>query len=295
MTIKTPPERLIKYYRCDNHSYDALKNNYLWAAYPLQFNDPFDCSERFWDLNSFTYEAILAQVPEEFQDCFNKQQSNFQRRRIFIELFSPGVICLNRPNRKDKDILWGYYTNQEGFAIEFNTTILTKEWSGAKLLQVSYLKDPKDVPKCSLENPNDYLLNWVSFKKEIWENEEEWRFVFHFDECNGYNPIFNLGDKKFRQKNYSPKAVCNLVLGYRFFQEQINNDRKLKRTSKVDSFIFTPDDNQFKWYVLSYVYQNGIDLFQIEVSEEFRIRKRKIEILNMSSSQVVIYRTDRIN
>jgi len=53
MTNKEPPKELIKYYACNEFSYDALKNNYLWASNPLQFNDPCDCSIKGMERTNF--------------------------------------------------------------------------------------------------------------------------------------------------------------------------------------------------------------------------------------------------
>ncbi|HYQ58129.1 MAG TPA: DUF2971 domain-containing protein [Draconibacterium sp.] len=289
MTIKTPPERLIKYYRCDNHSYDALKNNYLWAAYPLQFNDPFDCSERFWDLNSFSYELLIEKLPE-FHDLFSTEQNNFQRRRQFIEIFSPGIICLNNQSNNNEDILWGYYSNQEGFCIEFDTRELIKSY-GILPVKVNYVDDPTQIRKCNLSNPEGNVRDWITIKKRIWENEEEWRFMFNSADCNRYHPIYKQGDKIHRQKNYNSHAIERITLGYRFFAEQVNDHRLRHLTENSDEYVYSSKDNLCKLDILSYAFEKGIELYHIDLTEDFKLIKRKIEIKELKSNKLSIYYT----
>jgi hypothetical protein len=70
------------------------------------------------------------------------------------------------------------------------------------------------------------VLRWSTQKKKIWENETEWRYIFH--DCI-MDPL-NLKSKQHpsREKTYSPNAIKEINLGYRFFEESygipINND-----------------------------------------------------------------------
>lgn len=289
MEEQSIPEKLIKYCRCDKNSCDALLNNYLWAAYPLQFNDPFDCSEKIWDINSFSYELILKNFPD-FHDVFSKDQHNFQRRRLFIEMFSPGIICLNERSDKNEDILWGYYSNQEGFCIEFNSAVLTENFKNAEIIKVDY-KDPNKINKIWLTNIDKNFREWISVKKKMWSAENEWRFIFW--ECTSlqHHPLYNLGDKRHRQKIYDIEAIISITLGYRFFAEQVHNQRKESLTDDTDRYSFLPQDNSCKLNILTYAYERGIDLYHIDLTEKFEFIKRKIEILEIKSNKVTIYYT----
>ena len=60
------PNELIKFYSIDNRfNCDAFLNNYLWAANPRSFNDPFDCkltvntNNTILLLRDYTYLTIL--------------------------------------------------------------------------------------------------------------------------------------------------------------------------------------------------------------------------------------------
>jgi hypothetical protein len=289
MTENNLPETLIKYYECNNLNCDALLNSYLWASYPLQFNDPFDCSEKFWDANSFTYEAIIGIIEDKkFKKRFSSKESNHQRRRLFMELFAPGVICLNEPCNEREDLLWGYYTNHEGFSIEFDCSALQKEFNTALFVKVEYTDLVKETKGCINNVPNEFV-RWARLKKDIWKNEQEWRFVFSPDECNGYHPIFRMGDISVRQKKYALKAIRGITLGYRFFGEQIHKQRKLELSENTFAFDFLPEDNSATWHLLSTIYERGIELFQVELSEDFSLKKREIKILEISKSRIIVY------
>ncbi|WP_167616309.1 DUF2971 domain-containing protein [Maribellus sediminis] len=290
MTTNTPPETLIKYYKCDKNSRDAFLNNYLWAAYPLQFNDPFDCSDKFWELSSFSSELLLENIPE-FHEIFSEGQDNFQRRRLFIEIFSPGIICLNNQSNDNEDILWGYYSNQEGFCIEFNTKELVQCY-GNLPVKVDYIDDPTQIKKCNLNNPEENMINWITTKKRIWENEEEWRFIFDPVDCNKYHPIYNIGDKKHRQKNYNLNAISRITFGYRFFAEQVNSQRLRHLAKDSDEYLYSSNDNLYKFDILSHAYEKGIELYHIDLTEDFKLIRRKIEILEIKNNKVTMLYSD---
>jgi hypothetical protein len=42
------PEELIKFSSVNKNNTNALLNNFLWAANPDTFNDPFDCPIQTW-------------------------------------------------------------------------------------------------------------------------------------------------------------------------------------------------------------------------------------------------------
>lgn len=59
------PPKLYKYYSYNNFSIDALRNQYLYASHPYQFNDSMDSSWALLDFNKMTenqYDRIWSQI-----------------------------------------------------------------------------------------------------------------------------------------------------------------------------------------------------------------------------------------
>ena len=131
MTDQIPPEKLIKYNKCDEYSCDALLNNYLWAAHPAKFNDPFECTVFTLDNESFNFK-LLSKITEPWShqlwssDCIKNRHDFFSIYLGFV-----GIICLNEGDFDNQDLLWGYYSKQEGFAIEFDQKELSKDLNGS--------------------------------------------------------------------------------------------------------------------------------------------------------------------
>lgn len=208
-------ETLIKYYECNEYSYDALKNNYLWASHPEQFNDPFDCSPKLWDECSFTTDKIRRFI--NFDD-HPEYQKHLESRGGIIDLvqIEIGVICLNSGNKENEDLFWGYYSNQKGFAIEFSKDKLSRVF-GSDPMKVNYFENDT-FEKYSLPDTKEQFFEitkkWIKQKKQIWVHEDEFRYIFF--NCDSL-PSLNLGNSETRKKYYSPDCIAKITLGLKFF------------------------------------------------------------------------------
>jgi hypothetical protein len=128
---------------------------------------------------------------------------------------------------------------------------------------------------------------WAIIKKRIWANEEEWRFLF--TDCNSYNPIFKTGDISVRQKKYNDDAISKVILGYKFFNDQVISNRKHKISENTFKYEFVGNDNKYKWDILIYLNEKGIDISQVVLGGDLRLFNQKIQILSMEKSEVDIY------
>lgn len=139
MEEQTPPENLIKYYECNKNNCDALINNYLWASNPSDFNDPFDCSIFTLNENSFTKKWMLQTTESWSHEWWSEDKT--QNRDMYYNFYLKfiGIVCLNEYEIKNQDLLWGYYTSQKGFAVEFNEKILSEILS-IKPIRINYRK-----------------------------------------------------------------------------------------------------------------------------------------------------------
>jgi hypothetical protein len=288
------PKLLTKYYRADNYGYNVLKEEKIWAAHPNGFNDPFDCSVKMWKLDDFPKEFVKAHLNDLKVELKKKglileetdsSGSIESIRRQFFEFYlrMMGIFCLNSDD--NSDLLWGYYNNQEGFSIVFNSDILNSIWK-IRPLKVEYesIRHFKKLTLIQKEIENfdvvPKIIRWTTLKKKNWFHENEWRYIF-------FDIVFEYQDS--RLKSFPKEAINEVVLGYKYFREQIDNHRDNFLTDDTRSFDFLPEDNQYKWYILSNIFEKQFELYQIELSEEFEFRKRKIEILEMSKNRVVIY------
>ncbi len=228
------PNKLLKYYECNENNINALKEEYLWASDPNSFNDIIDCSVALWEKESFTWKTMNALLPANFVNDI-KGDSTLENRNRFIEFYikKMGIICLN--SGENKELLWGYYNQNNGFCIEFNPIRLTAalEVSPIKLEYCNKLAEEKlDFDK--LFYPK--MVRWASIKKEKWEIEDEWRYIF-------INTITN------RKKKYSKGSINKIILGYHFF----NDFQLIENNKPVHVFRAKYSTNRFKIKLLNHL------------------------------------------
>lgn len=212
---KELPKTLVKYYECNEFSVDALNNNYLWATYPLDFNDPFDCPIQAWDEKSFATFNLKKIIDPEFYQDFGKEFKTDPKKNFFKFLKSFfGIICLNEYKAEYEDLFWGYYTNQTGFSLEFNRSKLS-EYFNMEPEEINY-KHPSDFEIFRITENVQFadelfpiFTKWILQKKRIWENETEWRYIF-FD--------INAINENSRKKGYSKESIVKITLGFKFFE-----------------------------------------------------------------------------
>ena len=95
-----------------------------------------------------------------------------------------------------------------------------------------------------------------------------------------------------RKKIFPSNAIKEVVLGYKFFKEQIDSNRDHWEDDYIRVFDFIPQDNQYKIHILSEIFERRIELYQVELSEEFELLKRKIIIQKIKPTQVEVKYTD---
>lgn len=247
---KEVPETLIKYYPCNEYSYDALKNNYLWASHPEQFNDPFDCSPKLWDAGSFTKEKV-GQIINIKDDPIH-QKFLGSRDLLDLVLAKIGVICLNSGNRENDDLFWGYYSNQKGFAIEFSKNRLTEELDTFPQEVTYFTTDifEKYIFPTSWEKLVEISIKWVKQKKQIWGHEDELRYIFF--NCDSI-PFKNLGNSETRKKYYSSDTIIKIILGLKFFGDCLE---LIEGENQAFIYNLTKESNPHHYKLLNHLIAN---------------------------------------
>jgi len=203
---------------------DALRKNYLFSAHPLSFNDPFDCPIQLWNETIFSQETMLNSVNPLLKSIW-QNDSSINKEHFFNIFFGfIGIICLNNPEIENQDLMWGYYTNQQGFAISFKSEELIKKWDHPFL--VEYLEKEK-LDKFYVDYKATWdildlfprILRWSTQKDNKWNKENEWRFLFL--DC----PIDTITFKpkiEERKRNYNIESIAEILLGNRFFNSQFS-------------------------------------------------------------------------
>lgn len=239
------PTILYKLFSLNGNSVDGLLNQYIYATHPHQFNDIFDCHE---DLIEFDDpDAIRFFIKEYAMDLFPSEKlendlknnfygiSNFVKRN-FREMLYQMFGVYSMTTNPSSLLMWSYYTNHQGFFIEFDITKFPFKFHGP--FPVNYQENitPISVSECGI--PLAVLLQ-TNLKHKGWFHENEWRLIVESNE-RMYSPSFEqlrkLGghDRKFK---YPIEAVKTVGFGNRFFPPEelhIISDKIMNITLKHD-------------------------------------------------------------
>jgi len=246
MAEKSIPRELIKFYSINEHSVDALLNKYLWAAHPLTFNDPFDCPIQLWNLDSFTEKEMRRMIKSPFSNYISNDV--IKNRTTFLGHFYrfTGIICLNEYSLVNQDVLWGYYTNQEGFAIKLDNTQLMSIWGEPFKVKYHNEEELKHFDIHMIENPQESLVPWATQKKEVWSVENEWRFIF-FDLKRNTKSMET--SKSERKKKYPSSAIQEIILGLEFF----NSKNIVEVSERYSIYIIDTSKHKLQNDILSFL------------------------------------------
>lgn len=126
------PARLFKYYRYDDKLNAKRLTGEVYLATPFDFNDPCDCQrdvinnarqresekgtgwllKKLIELGYTKAEASVRAKSLLVDDTFKYEVYKRQLERV-------GILCLT-PNHADT-LMWGYYANNDGYCIEYDT------------------------------------------------------------------------------------------------------------------------------------------------------------------------------
>lgn len=281
----TSPPELIKFYQVTQNSINAFLNNYLWAANPLSFNDPFDCPIQLWEKESFSKSKLQELLNPEIHHILKDDVDVNHSFLIDSRIAATGIISLHEYTESSQDVLWGYYTNQKGFSIKFDSHLLIKEWCVP--FKIEYL-EPKELRPFSLdeiENTGDLFprfLRWMTQKKDFWRIENEWRFIFPFLQIETMKMDAFPSE---RMKKYPLTAIKEVSLGLKFFD--VNNSFQ----ESINALYFVTD-------TINHLEQNRILTFlsdhqEISVSHMFfkddlKLHPRKCNIFMQSNNRFLI-------
>lgn len=160
------PKRLYKYYRYDSSLNENRLKGEVFLATPFDFNDPCDCQRDVIN-NSATREKSKYKgwVCNKLQELgYSKGDSLRISKSLLMEdtykydvykkqLEKVGILCLT--SNKAESLMWGYYANNDGYCIEYDTKKIVHHMVIAYINKLDYTTTRRLFQKdCYCENPN---------------------------------------------------------------------------------------------------------------------------------------------
>ena len=214
-----------KYYALNEYSVDALTHLYIYDTHPCQLNDPLDCAEELIEFDDNETTRIM------LGDMFPKVSNMYQNDETAINEFERvafrtyyymkmGIFSLTK--NCDDMSMWSYYTNHEGFCVEYDINGFPYDYWGP--FPINYQKELKSVSINQASLPLASLIQ-TNIKLDCWEHEQEWRLLIQCpEECYmepfGFNADFikaNMHDLHDRKLKYPLRCIKSVCLGLKFF------------------------------------------------------------------------------
>jgi hypothetical protein len=192
----------------------------------------------------------------------------------------------------DNDILlWSYYNNHTGFAIELSDLPIDNNAIFGPF-PINYVEQYVILFPRAIELSNEHLLYLTNIKSSAWKHEKEWRVLLKRDNLSipDYPPS-NINDKN-RLVNYSPEIIKSVILGFKFFKEFIPYEID-KKTYK---FTIEEDNNSdvlsLKLKLLNHLILNNISVKQIQTknNNSFCIEANEVSLEIIESNKTYLVR-----
>ena len=234
------PPKLYKYYSYNNFSIDALRNQYLYASHPYQFNDSMDSSWALLDFNKMTenqYDRIWSQIKgssfyeKNIKGTYSKDKWEvFEHTRQMFYAFwmkNRGFISLTSTHNP---LMWAHYSSERGFAIVLNTESLRKNIVDKNkdiyhhfFAPIQYVEKIESIDMFEgFNSPHIPFLIATNVKRYSWSYENEWRLRIYKKQMNipQKNLLFGVEDVKGeydRKVYYGREPLEAILLGKYFF------------------------------------------------------------------------------
>ncbi len=192
------PHSLFRYRQCDDRNIKALEDCTVWMSLPKDFNDAFFDSRTILGpiLNWLDKQnEIQVSKPTLFE---RNKSERIKIQKSFKELKNAGtlstklisIVCFTTDVCNQK--MWSYYTNHEGFCIEY-----TFDKYDMKDLRKRNLYPVLYTGNFSIDKWFIPIIKWLIYKSEgifyfpilaamhknpEWKDEKEWRIIRNDDQ-----------------------------------------------------------------------------------------------------------------
>lgn len=217
------PDLLYKYYGLSENSLDVIEQLRIYASNPYVLNDPFDAHDSIIQFDNIDairqifkgveidpfIKSILNTSPEELKEL----ASYLFRLVVYSRL---GIYCLTES--PDNLLMWSYYSNHKGFAIEFDYNAFPFKFHGPFQMNYRDTFTPISIAKggwiCALYQS--------TLKAKDWTHENEWRMLPEREGQFGMgipqlNVLKNVENATERYFEITPQCIKKVILGNRFF------------------------------------------------------------------------------
>jgi len=183
-------------------------------------NDYFDCNAQMFEFDESSIRFLLSQgaVPRDVDKLIQSDPIRAQKitRNTFNEILYIKIGIISMTEDPANLLMWSYYTNHQGFQVEFDYSKLPFKKHGP--FPINYCKELEKI-RISRNKVDLGVLMQTNIKYHGWEHEKEWRVLGEKE--NMVSPNFSkkdnvdCEDRKFRYESLS--VVKSIKLGIRFF------------------------------------------------------------------------------
>ena len=274
------PPKLYKYYSYNNFSIDALRNQYLYASHPYQFNDSMDSSWALLDFKNITKEKYIrllenclnTKTKEDVDKLFSyDKEQNFEYIRLLFYITisrTTGFVSLS--SSFINNLMWGHYSKETGFVVELdmeilkdNIRILNNDIKNFSLTPIQYVDKLETIDMLREEFKSPFLpfLLATNIKQNNWAYENEWRLRIHKESMDTPKDL-SLAIKNFLEITYQ---IEDVKIDFPF-----KSDRKVYYPKEAIKGILLGKNFLLQdKYCKKIRYNNGTILFFKEEEKEF--------------------------
>lgn len=274
------PSKLMKYYKVNKYSIDALINNYFYASHPFELNDPFDCFHRLINFDEITFDTYLKFLVDQCGNPIEKVEKLFHEdidtlKQLFIKLFYEwiftklGIVSLTT---RDLDILmWAHYSNHNGFLIVFDVNLLN-QFHGP--FPINYVDKAESIDINTTQILS--ILYLTNIKSKCWSYEDEWRLLYESKKSMKFPTQPDDIELTPRKASYLQESIKEIVLGFDFFQD------KAYIFQKEGFYYFDltkSTESTYRIKLINYIINTGLKVSLIQMHNELEFKLQKNDIL----------------
>ena len=259
------PQTILKYNPCTQYSKEAFIEHYLFASHPFRLNDLMDGKSYSIDMRNVSdelYYEIKRQTIEQAPlivegKYFNQLYPEIDKNRELLQkaicdsyFCFGGIVSLTTD--RFNELMWSHYTNETGYVIEFNTSLLLRDIANHPLnipvlkniffKSICYKEHPTGISCSKHPDIHEINLHNATQKNKVWNYENEWRLIVTSYPFLGIPKLHPNMDEKYtdiskRKLYYTSENIKRIYLGKKFWSaENVVHEKKI-------------DDNSFYYIV----------------------------------------------
>ena len=273
------PKTLFKYYKLNDNALDGLYHNYLYATDPSRFNDLYDC---YHEILSAEKEFMFRYMDnyigyEKAKSNHSKDPVNFEEAfKLFLkaDIFrSYGIVSFT--DSIDNVLLWSYYSDNRGFAIEYDYSFFQFKFHGPFFMNYKSSFENSFTIKAN-EDKELMTLYLSNIKNVEWRHENEWRIIIEAPEkqkmfTQTIDQLKVLGGHN-RKFNYPKEAIKSVSLGNHFFEPK---ELRIEEDRNLTIQLVENENIEKKSKILDYLASNDIltkIICRDTVNNQFKLR-----------------------